>query len=208
MADRRNGNKPVCVGRGVVLRLDPNLIELRRQQFGSNTIPPKPPKTFLKLVLEAANDKILIILIIAAVLSFALSFVPSKGAVLALLADPHSEYQWIETVGIMFAVVVVVLVTALNDYQKEKQFIGLYGQITKDKHFSITRGGRLINVNVSDIVVGDICHLKYGDLIPTDGLILHSNDLRVDESSLTGESDIVKKNKTDNPLVYSGRGNT
>lgn len=49
-------------------------IEHRRETFGSNTIPPKPPKTFLQLVWEALQDMTLIILEIAALVSLALSF--------------------------------------------------------------------------------------------------------------------------------------
>ncbi len=46
--------------------------------------------------------------------------------------------------------------------------------------------------------------MKYGDLLPADGVILQSNDLKVDESSLTGESDQVKKGLDVDPMVLSG----
>jgi len=46
--------------------------------------------------------------------------------------------------------------------------------------------------------------IKYGDLLPADGIIIQSNDLKVDESSLTGESDHVKKGDTTDPMVLSG----
>lgn len=46
--------------------------------------------------------------------------------------------------------------------------------------------------------------VKYGDLIPADGIIVASNDLEMDESSLTGESDHVKKDSVNNPLIFSG----
>lgn len=49
-------------------------VDHRRETFGSNVIPPKPPKTFFQLVFEAVQDITLIILIIAAVVSLALSF--------------------------------------------------------------------------------------------------------------------------------------
>lgn len=57
---------------------------------------------------------------------------------------------------------------------------------------------------MGDIVVGDICQIKYGDLLPADGIIIQSNDLKVDESSLTGESDHVKKGENTDPFVLSG----
>lgn len=46
--------------------------------------------------------------------------------------------------------------------------------------------------------------MKYGDLLPADGIIIQSNDLKVDESSLTGESDHVKKGPDRDPMVLSG----
>lgn len=46
--------------------------------------------------------------------------------------------------------------------------------------------------------------IKYGDLLPADGILIQSNDLKVDESSLTGESDHVKKGETVDPMVLSG----
>ncbi len=46
--------------------------------------------------------------------------------------------------------------------------------------------------------------VKYGDLLPSDGIIMQSNDLKVDESSLTGESDHVKKGVEVDPMVLSG----
>ena len=62
----------------------------------------------------------------------------------------------------------------------------------------------MIQLLVSDLVVGDICQVKYGDLLPADGIIIQSNDLKVDESSLTGESDHVKKGELYDPMLYSG----
>lgn len=47
--------------------------------------------------------------------------------------------------------------------------------------------------------------VKYGDLLPADGILIQSNDLKVDESSLTGESDHVKKGEAFDPMVLSGK---
>lgn len=47
--------------------------------------------------------------------------------------------------------------------------------------------------------------IKYGDLLPADGVLIQSNDLKVDESSLTGESDHVKKGESFDPMVLSGK---
>jgi magnesium-transporting ATPase (P-type) len=47
--------------------------------------------------------------------------------------------------------------------------------------------------------------VKYGDLLPADGIVIQSNDLKVDESSLTGESDHVKKGEHYDPMLLSGK---
>eukprot|EP00091_Calanus_sinicus_P013443 TRINITY_DN29882_c0_g1_i1.p2 TRINITY_DN29882_c0_g1~~TRINITY_DN29882_c0_g1_i1.p2 ORF type:complete len:102 (-),score=7.80 TRINITY_DN29882_c0_g1_i1:100-405(-) len=62
----------------------------------------------------------------------------------------------------------------------------------------------MTQVQVGEIVVGDIISVKYGDLLPADGLVMQSNDLKVDESSLTGESDQVNKGVASDPMVLSG----
>jgi P-type E1-E2 ATPase len=50
-----------------------------------------------------------------------------------------------------------------------------------------------------------VLQVKYGDLLPSDGILLQSNDLKIDESSLTGESDHVKKSESTDPMMLSGR---
>ncbi|XP_021343203.1 plasma membrane calcium-transporting ATPase 2-like [Mizuhopecten yessoensis] len=174
----------------------------RRKVFSSNVIPPKPAKTFLQLVWEAIQDVTLIILLVAALISLGLSFYkpPSK----ADGDDSESEAGWIEGVAILVAVIVVVFVTAFNDWRKEKQFRGLQNKIEHDHQFSVIRGGQDTNIPVGEIVVGDICQIKYGDLLPADGIIIQSNDLKIDESSLTGESDHVKKGEIRDPMLLSG----
>ena len=55
--------------------------------------------------------------------------------------------------------------TAFNDWQKEKQFRGLQAKIEHDHQFSVVRGGEVIQIPVGDIVVGDICLVKYGKFV-------------------------------------------
>lgn len=64
--------------------------------------------------------------------------------------------------AILVSVVIVVLVTAFNDYTKERQFRGLQNRIEHEHKFSVIRGGEVIQIPVSDLVVGDICQVKYG----------------------------------------------
>uniref|UniRef100_A0A1Y9IUE9 Calcium-transporting ATPase n=1 Tax=Anopheles minimus TaxID=112268 RepID=A0A1Y9IUE9_9DIPT len=179
-------------------------IDHRRETFGSNVIPPKPPKSFLTLVWEALQDVTLIILEIAAIISLLLSFYQPADDDEPDLQEEEEHYAWIEGLAILVSVFVVVVVTAFNDYSKEKQFRGLQSRIEGEHKFSVIRGGDAVQVNIGDIVVGDICQIKYGDLLPADGILIQSNDLKIDESSLTGESDHVKKNESTDPIVLSG----
>ncbi|CAB3385776.1 Hypothetical predicted protein [Cloeon dipterum] len=182
-----------------------NDLEHRRETFGSNTIPPKPPKTFLQLIWEALQDVTLIILEIAALVSLGLSFYqPPDEEEVVHPGDEEGHHGWIEGLAILISVIVVVIVTAFNDYTKERQFRGLQSQIEGEHKFSVIRGGEVKQIFVGDIVVGDICQVKYGDLLPADGVVIQSNDLKVDESSLTGESDHVKKGDKSDPMLLSG----
>ncbi|KAL4673625.1 hypothetical protein H8959_017559 [Pygathrix nigripes] len=191
---------------------NPADLEKRRQVFGHNVIPPKKPKTFLELVWEALQDVTLIILEIAAIISLVLSFYRPAGeenelcGQVATTPEDENEAQagWIEGAAILFSVIIVVLVTAFNDWSKEKQFRGLQNRIEQEQKFSIIRNGQLIQLPVAEIVVGDIAQVKYGDLLPADGILIQGNDLKIDESSLTGESDHVKKSLDKDPMLLSG----
>ena len=68
----------------------------------------------------------------------------------------------------------------------------------------MVRNGKVIRIHIQDLVVGDICYIKYGDLLPADGIVVESSDLRVDESSLTGETDLVNKNENNDISLLSG----
>lgn len=186
-------------------------IERRAAVFGKNFIPPKKPKTFLQLVWEALQDVTLIILEIAAIVSLGLSFYQPPGGNEALCGtvsageeEGEGETGWIEGAAILLSVVCVVLVTAFNDWSKEKQFRGLQSRIEQEQKFTVIRGGQVIQIPIADIVVGDIAQVKYGDLLPADGVLIQGNDLKIDESSLTGESDHVKKMLDRDPMLLSG----
>ncbi|XP_057217609.1 plasma membrane calcium-transporting ATPase 2 isoform X4 [Triplophysa rosa] len=196
----------------VGLEGDSSDLDKRRETLGQNLIPPKKPKTFLQLVWEALQDVTLIILEIAAIISLGLSFYqpPGEGSeacgtVNAGAEDEgESEAGWIEGAAILLSVVCVVLVTAFNDWSKEKQFRGLQSRIEQEQKFQVVRGGQTIQLPVADIVVGDIALVKYGDLLPADGILIYSSDMKIDESSLTGESDHVQKAIEKDPMLLSG----
>uniref|UniRef100_A0A672ZYG0 Calcium-transporting ATPase n=1 Tax=Sphaeramia orbicularis TaxID=375764 RepID=A0A672ZYG0_9TELE len=187
-------------------------LEKRHTAFGKNFIPPKKPKTFLQLVWEALQDVTLIILEIAAIISLGLSFYHPPGGdseacgQVAGGVEDEGEAQagWIEGAAILFSVIIVVLVTAFNDWSKEKQFRGLQSRIEQEQKFTVIRKGQVIQIPVAEIVVGDIAQIKYGDLLPADGILIQGNDLKIDESSLTGESDQVRKSMEKDPMLLSG----
>jgi P-type Ca2+ transporter type 2B len=180
----------------------------RAKVFGRNEIPPKPPKSIFKLAFEALQDPTLIMLMICAIVSVALSFYHPGGKISdeEYLTDNEEQtnLEWVEGSAIMLAVIVVVFVTAFNDWRKERQFRGLQDRIARDQLASVVRNGQIVQVNIKELVVGDICCIKYGDLIPADGIVTQASDLRIDESSLTGETDLIKKNETDSLTILSG----
>ncbi|XP_077002456.1 plasma membrane calcium-transporting ATPase 3 isoform X10 [Tamandua tetradactyla] len=190
-----------------------NDLEKRRQIYGENFIPPKQPKTFLQLVWEALQDVTLIILEVAAIVSLGLSFYAPPGEEseacgnVAAGAEDEGEAEagWIEGAAILLSVICVVLVTAFNDWSKEKQFRGLQSRIEQEQKFTVIRNGQLLQVPVAALVVGDIAQVKYGDLLPADGVLIQGNDLKIDESSLTGESDHVRKSADKDPMLLSGK---
>jgi Ca2+ transporting ATPase len=184
-------------------------LDMRVKLYGKNEIPPKPPKSFIRLAFEAVQDTTLIMLITCAILSITLSFYHPEVEKIDEEFGSNREVEeanleWVEGVAIMIAVIVVVFVTAFNDWRKERQFRGLQDRIESDHLASVIRNGKIIQINVKYLVVGDICCIKYGDSIPADGVIVQSSDLKIDESSLTGETDLIKKNLTDNLTILSG----
>ncbi|XP_069320567.1 plasma membrane calcium-transporting ATPase 3 isoform X11 [Eulemur rufifrons] len=190
-----------------------NDLEKRRQIYGQNFIPPKQPKTFLQLVWEALQDVTLIILEVAAIVSLGLSFYAPPGEESEACGnvsggaedEGEAEAGWIEGAAILLSVICVVLVTAFNDWSKEKQFRGLQSRIEQEQKFTVIRNGQLLQVPVAALVVGDIAQVKYGDLLPADGVLIQGNDLKLDESSLTGESDHVRKSADKDPMLLSGK---
>ncbi|ESN93867.1 hypothetical protein HELRODRAFT_193907 [Helobdella robusta] len=177
-------------------------IRNRRSQLGANFIEPKPQKSFLRYVIEALNDVTLIVLTIAAIVSLVLSFIEANKS--SAKSDPTKGLEWIEGATILIAVVLIILVTAFNNWTKERQFRNLKKIVSGQQKFCTIRSGQVMNINNTELVVGDVCIVKYGDSIPADGLIIQSNDMKVDESSMTGESDPVKKGVHDDPLLLSG----
>ncbi|KAJ8431754.1 hypothetical protein Cgig2_028971 [Carnegiea gigantea] len=163
----------------------------RRSTFGSNTYPTKKGKGFLHFLWESWQDLTLIILIIAAILSLALG-IKTEGI----------KEGWYDGGSIIFAVLLVILVTAISDYRQSLQFQSL-NEEKRNIQLEVIRGGRRVKISIYDVVVGDVVPLKIGDQVPADGIFISGHSLAIDESSMTGESTIVHKDKKA-PFLLAG----
>ena len=174
----------------------------RQKVFRDNRLPVKKSLNIWQHFWIAAQDKVLIILTIAAVVSLALGIyeaveqkAPPPGQ-----PDEGPSVDWVEGLAIEVAVVIVILVTGLGDYRREKQFAVLNAK-KEDRQVKAVRSGRSVLISVFDVMVGDVLHLESGDSIPADGVLISGHGIRCDESSATGESDAMKK--TDGHEVWS-----
>ncbi|KAF1785214.1 P-type ATPase, cytoplasmic domain N [Phytophthora cactorum] len=149
-------------------------------------------KTLLELMWEAFQDITIIVLTISGILS----------VILAITVGDHPDTGWIEGACIIFAVLVVTMVTAINDYQKEAQFRAL-NAVKEDEKIKVIRNGVPAEVSKFGLVVGDVVRVDLGDIVPADGIVFDQKELKLDESAMTGESDLMVKN-TENPFLLSG----
>ncbi|KAI1872412.1 uncharacterized protein JN550_004131, partial [Neoarthrinium moseri] len=146
----------------------------RKRVFKDNRIPEKKGKSFLQLLWITYNDKVLILLSIAAVVSLAIGIYET--------VSPEGQgVEWIEGVAIIVAIVIVVFVGSLNDWQKERQFAKL-NKKKSDRLVKVIRSGKTIELSVFDILSGDVVHLEPGDLLPVDGILIQGFDVKCDES--------------------------
>ncbi|CAN6999936.1 unnamed protein product [Brassica rapa subsp. trilocularis] len=163
----------------------------RKNAFGSNTYPKKKGKSFYMFLWEAWQDLTLIILIIAAVTSLALG-IKTEGL----------KEGWLDGGSIAFAVLLVIIVTAVSDYRQSLQFQNLNDE-KRNIQLEVMRGGRTVKISIYDVVVGDVIPLRIGDQVPADGVLISGHSLAIDESSMTGESKIVNKDQK-SPFLMSG----
>ncbi|KAI1777310.1 calcium-translocating P-type ATPase [Hypoxylon cercidicola] len=165
----------------------------RKRVYGDNRIPEKKGKSFLQLVWITYNDKVLILLSVAAIVSLAVGLYQTFGGE---HVNGEPSVEWIEGVAIIVAIVIVVLVGSLNDWQKERQFAKL-NRKKQDRLIKAIRAGKTVEISIYDIMAGDVIHLEPGDLIPVDGILIQGFNVKCDESQATGESDIIRKRPGD-----------
>ncbi|CAK9311520.1 unnamed protein product [Citrullus colocynthis] len=166
-------------------------IPSRQNIYGINRYVEKPSRGFWMFVWEALHDLTLIILLVSAVVSI--------GVGNATEGWPKGMYDGL---GIIMSIFLVVIVTAISDYNQSLQFKDLEKQ-KKNIVIQVTRDGCRQKVSIYDLVVGDIVHLSIGDQVPGDGILVSGYSLSLDESSLSGESEPV--NVDDNrPFLLAG----
>ncbi len=146
----------------------------RLQKYGPNALREAPKKTFLQRFAAQFKDVMIIILIIAAVISF----------VIALGGDDASEF--FEPVLILAIVILNALMGVIQESKAEKAMDAL--KSLSAPHARVIRGGAESIIDAKELVPGDIIRLEAGDMIPADCRLLESASLSSEESALTGES--------------------
>lgn len=163
-----------------------------RKKYGNNSLTSKKKKSFLRQFIETMGDPIIKILLIALAIKTIFLF---------------KDFDWFETLGIIIAIFVSSFISTISEYGSEKAFSRLQEESSKIK-CKVKRNAKLEEINIDDVVVGDIVRLETGDKIPADGIIIEG-ELSVDESSLNGETKEAYKYRvegisTDKNKVYRG----
>jgi Ca2+-transporting ATPase len=166
-------------------------MQKRREAFGSNTYPKKVTKGFWSFVWDACKDTTLNILMVCAIVSLGTG-IWTEGI----------KKGWYEGTSIGVAVLLVIVVTATSDYKQGLNFRNLNDE-KENIQLEVLRAGKRQMVSIFDLVVGDIVPLSIGGQVPADGVLVEGHSLSIDESTMTGESFPVKKDKT-RPFLLSG----
>ncbi|KAL1964515.1 hypothetical protein VTN77DRAFT_6941 [Rasamsonia byssochlamydoides] len=165
----------------------------RKKAFRDNRLPSKKEPNLLQLMWMAYNDYVLFLLTAAAIISLGVGLYQT-------FATPHGPgnppVEWVEGVAILVAIVIIVIVGAGNDYQKQRQFRKL-NKKKQDRNVKVIRSARSQEIPIHDVLVGDVVHIEPGDIIPADGILIQGHRIRCDESSATGESDLLLKHSGD-----------
>lgn len=102
-------------------------------------------------------------------------------------ADPDERAtKWTEGFGILLAVFICSFVTAINDYQKERQFQSLNSVADEKKKVTLKRDSITLELHQDYILTGDIVQIHEGMEVPADGILIEANDITTDESAMTG----------------------
>ena len=176
-------------------------VQAKQQQFGENKLREKKKKTNFQRFLDQFKDVMIIILLAAAAISFAIA-----------VAEGNPK-EFFEPVLILLIVLLNAVMGVMQESKAEKALDAL--KSLSAPHARVIRDGKESVIDASQLVPGDIIRLEAGDFIPADARLLRSVSLKSEESALTGESVPSEKDaeavvKEDAPLgdrsnmVFSG----
>lgn len=152
-------------------------VEQSRVQYGNNVITTIERETFLEKLWENFKDPIIIILVFALLVT------------ISLAVFGHAE--WHESIGIAIAVFLATFLATWSEHSNESAFQKLLEEASMIR-VKVFRANKLVEISITELVVGDYILLQPGDTIPTDGILI-AGHLEVNEASLTGESEAVRK---------------
>ena len=153
-------------------------VEESRRKYGANTLTEIPSDPLWKKILEGFKDPMLMILMVALAVQVALFFL--------------GQAEWFEPVGILIAILVANGVASVSENKQEGKASALKAEEEAKETAKVIRDGRLSEIHVSEVVVGDIVFLQAGDKIPADGVIA-SGEIKVDQAALNGETEEAEK---------------
>jgi len=145
----------------------------RLEEFGPNELKAEDHSTLLQKFIEQFKDFMIIILVIAAVVSFVAS------------------HEWHDAVIILLVVVLNAIMGVVQEAKAEEAIDALKEMASPDAR--VRRDGNVMTVKSHDLVPGDIVLLEAGDIVPADMRLIEANSLKVEEAALTGESVPVDK---------------
>ena len=171
------------LGSDKVTGLSSEAVAAKQAEFGPNRLEEKRKKTYLQRFFDQFKDVMIIILIIAAIVSFAVVVY---------------EKNWGELFEPALILLIVILNAVIGVYQEGKAEKALDAlKNMSAPHARVVRDGVERQVDAADLVPGDIIHLEAGDFIPADARLLSSISLKSEESALTGESVPSEKDAND-----------
>ena len=168
--------------------LTQSAVKESREQYGSNILTQIPPDPLWKKILEGFKDPMIIILLVALVVQVVLFFL--------------KQAEWFEPVGILIAILIANGVASISENSQENKASALKAEEEAKETAKVIREGKLYEIHVSEVVVGDIVYLQAGDKIPADGEII-DGIIKVDQASLNGETEEAVKKAADTLSSYS-----
>ena len=160
--------------------------QLRKEEFGQNIMETHVMPSMWTFIKNSLEDNVLKILIILGIAQVIVGASP---------ITEDSSKDWIEGASLLISIALVSIVSIITNYTKEKKFLELNAQGTVSQNARVIRNSEEISIPVTDILVGDIIKVSYGDIIPADGLIVKAINLIVDETVL-GEHLEIQTKKT------------